>query len=748
MASLEGLISIESVSDTLSEEERLKLRELYPDGKVRMWGVKPNLRRMWEVLNEDDYVLFYSKNLYVCVGEAAFKTVNRQLAERVWGKDEAGETWEFIFFLKNILEINVHREEFNGRVGYNKDFVPEGFIRVREGVREKIIEEIISKTVQKSVFSFTEKDFKACTGKKEDAKYLAERFKTLLSVLNGKLSDELKDFTKGYVARPLNQGSKKYRDHMWLGLVHDRLEGRPHDNVQFQVSISPRDQISIDVYIDSRAVEARKRAKSNVEKNRSFFLEQVNRLKGSKIGFFNGDRVEFQADKMNDDDLSRFLKNMDRGRTHVYVSKIMTKEEALSKGGLIVDEIITTWEQMLPVYQIMAFGEVVQAPIGFREISTLIESEPEYSDTIKVAFAHLVAGRNLVFYGPPGTSKTYLAKKICEKVCGEDNFSLHTANAEWSYFDIVGGPVLQSGKTTFKPGILLEAVQKCEESIARSGKPHWLIIDELNRANLDLAFGKIFTQLDIDYRDIFPIEKVEEEGGPHKYFMPFSFRILATMNTYDRALLFSLGYAFMRRFAFIPVESLLRERRPSESGVEFPVTEDMIKFSEREDFRRLKEKAKDVVYRHFSKKKGEDRSFLYKEVEMKSADDVNEILSKLKIGPLDAIDALLYVASRITNGGLVEIGHVIVFDAAKFIVAYYKLFPEESEPRKLIDEAIISYILPQLEYFMPRLRKGKIFEDEKYKKSWENLTQMMKNLNLPKTLQKLQEAEEEFQVIH
>jgi len=44
------------------------------------------------------------------------------------------------------------------------------------------------------------------------------------------------------------------------------------------------------------------------------------------------------------------------------------------------------------------------------------------------------------------------------------------------------------------------------------------------------------------------LTKLTEEGS---VIVPFSFRVLATMNNYDRALLFKLGYALTRRFAII-----------------------------------------------------------------------------------------------------------------------------------------------------------------------------------------------------
>mgnify|MGYP000651510553 CR=1 FL=1 len=398
---------------------------------------------------------------------------------------------------------------------------------------------------------------------------------------------------------------------------------------------------------------------------------------------------------------------------------------------------------------------LVRSEVGIEEqkidvkdiLEKLCDEEPEFSKVIKTSFAHLIAGKNVVFYGPPATSKTYLAKKICGYICGEDNFAIETANAEWSYFDVVGGRVpKEGGGTEFEEGIILRATEKCRRMLEKTGRPYWLIIDELNRANLDLAFGRIFTQIDIDHREE-PLHSFVKNRKEHLYFMPLSFRILATMNTYDRSLLFSLGYAFMRRFAFIPVGSLLKEHQEDEEIEELEIIDEMKEFSSSQMMRKLKEKALTSVLYHFSKKNGVDRAFIFKEFEKSDIDEIKNIFNHLRVNELDALDIFLYISSKITNIGLVEIGHAIIFDAAKFMVAYYLLSPEDADAKMLLNEAILALLLPQLEYFMPKLRKGKVFGEKTYLEKWEQIKGIFEKLNLKMMLKKLNEAEEEFRVI-
>lgn len=391
-------------------------------------------------------------------------------------------------------------------------------------------------------------------------------------------------------------------------------------------------------------------------------------------------------------------------------------------------------------------------PINLDQIITNLEIEvPEYKETIGLTLAHLFAGKNIVFYGAPATSKTYLAKKICEGVCGKDGVQFQTANAEWSYFDIVGGWIPKENGTEFQSGLLLEACRNCFTSIEELGRPSWLIIDELNRANLDLAFGKIFTQLDIDYRDKPIITPNENEKIEESCLIPLCFRILATMNTYDRSLLFSLGYAFMRRFAFISVRSLFKEKTaPPLETTSKPIQDEIKELLAKPAIAKLKNDTKKVVLDHFrkiSEKHPEDKAFVFNDFMIENQEKIDAILKSVSMGDFDPLDALLYISYKITNEGLVEIGHAITFDACKFIVAYSLLVKKVENPKFVLDEAVESYILPQLEYFMPKLRKGMIFSEKRYTDSWNKIKSILKELNLTNSLAKVVAAEEEFRVI-
>lgn len=219
---------------------------------------------------------------------------------------------------------------------------------------------------------------------------------------------------------------------------------------------------------------------------------------------------------------------------------------------------------------------IAPASLHIPEMTDLLGIDPAVYRQINAALAS--GKQHLMLYGPPGTGKTTLARHIATVLTG-GKWTLVTGSSDWSSQDIIGGyQPIGSGSVAFIPGVLLR----------RFDRP--LIIDELNRCDIDKVIGPLFTvlsgqqttlpyRINIEDKDsqqyvILPESKpsaaaYEFAPGPH-------WRLVATINSIDKASLYQMSYALARRFGWIYVdaprdtagfiEAFLRKERPAWVG--------------------------------------------------------------------------------------------------------------------------------------------------------------------------------------
>lgn len=207
--------------------------------------------------------------------------------------------------------------------------------------------------------------------------------------------------------------------------------------------------------------------------------------------------------------------------------------------------------------QIFAF-QTIEGPFTLDENTSLVGIEPSVYQQIGAAINS--GKRHIILYGPPGTGKTtlaeYLAAEVSERDDGDGSYLMLTASSAWSSQDLVGGyQPMGNGAIGFVPGALLRNFDRP------------VIIDELNRCPIDKVLGPLFSVLsgqssalpcrvDVSnpaspFHVIYP--KPHPGMEPHEHAPESAWRMICTLNTYDKTQLGQISYALSRRFAWIKI---------------------------------------------------------------------------------------------------------------------------------------------------------------------------------------------------
>lgn len=113
---------------------------------------------------------------------------------------------------------------------------------------------------------------------------------------------------------------------------------------------------------------------------------------------------------------------------------------------------------------------------------------------------------NVIFYGAPGTGKTYLVKNMIDLVCQGN-----TSRYEWvqfhpsyTYEDFIEG--IKPTGITENGSVKLELVNGIFKELCIRAKndpehKYYFIADEINRANLSAVFGEVLSCIEPSYRD-------------------------------------------------------------------------------------------------------------------------------------------------------------------------------------------------------------------------------------------------------
>lgn len=209
----------------------------------------------------------------------------------------------------------------------------------------------------------------------------------------------------------------------------------------------------------------------------------------------------------------------------------------------------------------------------------------------------------MILQGPPGTSKTYNAKKIIaegifvsnlennpkdftgskEQITkilndnqinskGEGYWDMVQLHPSYGYEDFVRGITIKTKDEQIQYETVNKIFGKMCKIAGDKDKKFFLLIDEINRADVATVFGELIYAL--EYRNE-AIETPYEVEKSSKITVPDNLYIIGTMNTADKSV-GNIDYAIRRRFIFfdlLPDENVIKSKKKKENESEIEKAE-------------------------------------------------------------------------------------------------------------------------------------------------------------------------------
>ncbi len=255
----------------------------------------------------------------------------------------------------------------------------------------------------------------------------------------------------------------------------------------------------------------------------------------------------------------------------------------------VIHDLVLFWKNIGDVISVGGQKIIVE---GVYKVDNKKKFE-EYSKAMEILGIH-----QMIMQGPPGTSKTYSAREYLKYISSKDDDALisdeeldslqikdyregnilsewvssnpgQTPKIAWDivqfhpsygYEDFVRGIEVGTVKTDVGSTVSYDTVNKILGKIAAAADrmenkkiKFYLVIDEINRANLATVFGELIYGLEYRERSVATPYTIKEDN---KVKLPDNLYILGTMNTADKSI-GGIDYAIRRRFLFF---SLLPER--------------------------------------------------------------------------------------------------------------------------------------------------------------------------------------------
>jgi hypothetical protein len=143
---IEKPVAFDRIAKHVDNETLEQLRKVYGDGAVPTWGATPGANNVneskWNRIEPGDIALFLQDGRAFASATVSLKTRNAGLARELWDTRDDGQTWELIYFLKDVTPRDISYDQLNGAAGYEAANRFQGFAVLDEARSQAALQQL------------------------------------------------------------------------------------------------------------------------------------------------------------------------------------------------------------------------------------------------------------------------------------------------------------------------------------------------------------------------------------------------------------------------------------------------------------------------------------------------------------------------------------------------------------------------------------------------------------------------------